>query len=174
MHKGNPNTARAPADPADDEYARKRELAEESSSTSSIAPKDLDASTQGPSPTVISRSINLCATLLLAHRLVSSPPSDKRAMPAPLCSVTSAATAHKRPSSRPERFRLSSRVKIPVTRSAATMSTRAASGGEFDASSGQCHRGSPTNVATLNEDWIQSLHPNSGFFLRSEEHTSEL
>src|ERR1019366_4149533 len=162
MHKGNPNTARAPADPADDEYASQRELAEESSSTSSIAPKDLDASTQGPSPTVISRSINLCATLLLAHTLVSSPPSDKRAMPAPLCSVTSAATAHNRPSSRPVRFRLSSRVRIAIRRSAATMSTQATSGGEFDTSSGQCHRGSPTNVATLNEDWIQRFAPEFG------------
>jgi hypothetical protein len=60
MHKGNPNTARAPANPADDEYASQRELVEESSSTSSMAPKDLDASTHGPSPTVITVHQSLC------------------------------------------------------------------------------------------------------------------
>ena len=84
-------------------------------------------------------------------------------MPAPLCSVTSAATAHNRPLSCPVRLCWRSKVRIAIKRSVAMVCTRETSSGELHANGDQCHRGSPTNVATLNEDWIQRFsHPTLG------------
>ncbi len=126
---GNPNTARTPASTADLVNSAHRDVAGSARSGSTTAAWSRWASMHGPSPRVYCNSSISALTSLVVHTDPCGVSPDKSMMPAPLISVSSAETLHRRvtspvPSSRARRASTRSRRSAGISRTERALSPR--------------------------------------------------